>query len=59
MQVPRLFLALRFAARGPAARGKILSSLHPALIPQHASAPRKRAGLLSFVPGGTRQHVYL
>jgi len=58
MQVPRLFLALRFAARGPAARGKILSSLHPALI-QHASAPRKRAGLLSFVPGGTRQHVYL
>jgi len=31
----------------------VLSFVYPPLIPQRASAPRKRSGLLSVVPGGT------
>jgi hypothetical protein len=55
-----LFAALIFfnrasppAARGPAAQGRGFRFAYPALIPQRANAPRKRTGLLSFVPCGT------
>jgi hypothetical protein len=46
------FNALRFAARGPAAQGRGFFFAYPALIPQRASASRKRTGL-SVVPDGT------
>ena len=38
----RQLQALRCAARGPAAQGRGLFFAYPALIPQRASAPRKR-----------------
>jgi len=34
-------------------RGRCSSLVYPPLIPQRASAPRKRSGLLSVVPAGT------
>jgi hypothetical protein len=48
------FCALRCAARGPAAARKESFFLFTQHLPLHrASAPRKRSGLLSIVPGGT------
>jgi len=63
--------ALRFAPRGslphstkrapgPRACGSEEETFffaYPALIPQCASAPRKRTGLLSAVPGGTWEFI--
>jgi hypothetical protein len=46
--------ALRSAARGPSAERKELLLKLPGTYASAQSAPRRRTGLLSFVPGGTR-----